>query len=69
MASVVVIVVLLLLLLFATVLCSIEWWMYRTEYPYVSLHHPLLKAILSHYNSFRNIFLQTPLYDTSLCPK
>jgi len=62
MASVVVIVV---LLLFATVLCSIEWWMYLT----VSLHHPLLKAILSHYNSFHNVFLQTPLCDTSLCPK
>jgi hypothetical protein len=35
-ASVVVIVV----LLFATVLCSVEWWMYLTEYPSVSVHHP-----------------------------
>lgn len=61
MASVVVIVV----LLFAAVLCSVEWWMYLT----VSLHRPLLKAILSHYNSLHNTFLQTPLYDTALCPK
>ena len=52
MASVVVIVV---LLLFAGVLCSVEWWMYLTEYPSVSVHHPWLKAILSHYNSLRNI--------------